>query len=124
MKNDNTITFLAPTKVPVKMSAEQLVSSLGLALFGEPEDIKEATGMNPDEVDFYIWQEVVGKGDEEMLIQTVCYDDKDGNRQEYDDRGQLYIRWYNLVRAIIPNIPPLQFKRKPKEGGKDESNRT
>ena len=102
------VTFMAPTKVPVTMDEKQLVSSLGMALFGDPSEIEKATGKKADEIDFYILKTIVGKADEKTEILEVCYDDEDG-RHVYDDRGELYIRWYKLVQAIIPGVEALKI---------------
>ena len=105
-KELDTVTLMVPTKVQTTLSARQLVSALGMALFGDPGEIQMRTGKD-DDIDFFIRKTVVGEGDEKTVIKEVCYNDEGGKTHVYDDRGELYIRWYKLTRAIIPGMPDL-----------------
>lgn len=103
----NTVKLMVPTKVETTLSARQLVSALGMALFGDPGEIQMRTGKEADDVDFFIRKTVVGEGDEKTVIKELCYNDDGGKTHVYDDRGELYIRWYKLARGIIPGMPDL-----------------
>lgn len=108
IKNElDTVTLMVPTKVQTTLSSRQLISALGMSLFGDPGQIKMSTGKDADEIDFFIRKTVVGEGDEKTVVKEVCYNDEGGKTHVYDDRGELYIRWYKLARAIIPGMPDL-----------------
>ena len=103
----DTISILVPTKVQTTLTSEQLVSTLGMCLFGDPSKIKKITGMDMSLVDFFIRKTVVGTGDEKTVIKEVCYADEGGKVHVYDDRGKLYYRWRKMLQAIVPNVKDL-----------------
>lgn len=106
-KELDTVTLMVPTKVQTTLSSRQLISALGMSLFGDPGEIQMRTGKEADDIDFFIRKTVVGEGDEKTVVKEVCYNDEGGKTHVYDDRGELYIRWYKLARAIIPGMQDL-----------------
>lgn len=106
-KELDTVTLMVPTKVQTTLSSRQLISALGMSLFGDPGEIQMRTGREADDIDFFIRKTVVGEGDEKTVVKEVCYNDEGGKTHVYDDRGELYIRWYKLARAIIPGMQDL-----------------
>lgn len=106
-KELGTVTLMVPTKVQTTLSSSQLISALGMSLFGDPGEIQMRTGKEADDIDFFIRKTVVGEGDEKTIIKELCYNDEGGKTHVYDDRGELYIRWYKLARAIIPGMDTL-----------------